>query len=305
MKRPRHQAGVLAACLELLAALALGEAALACRHDAGPRAAGANAEQRARVIAFWQKQNAATDARMRRDHGAAVDLYEAALELEPGHEDALYYLGQCRRELGRAGEARVAFERLVEVNPSSARGHLALGALLASPDPGEPLDLTMAEQHLRRAHAINGEETGPMVRLGEVLLAMGRRDEALGWFEAALRTNTKSVEAAFLAGFIAWERRSTDAGRAVRRVLEAARVEGPVKGALSEGDRKDAKRVAAPPLTSPLGRLLFGEPVRALRVAAVADALDSRRVVAQWREVRRLRAELTGRSAVASKTYRP
>ena len=148
-------------------------------------------------------------ARGHRRRGCARDcaprprLYEEALVLDPRHEDALYYLGQCRRELGRPAEARAAFERLVEVNPSSARGHLALGALLASPDPAEPMDLAAAEVHLRRAHEINGEETGPdgAPRRGaaRARAATPRRGE---WFEAALRTNPRSVEAAFLAGYL-------------------------------------------------------------------------------------------------------
>ena len=66
---------------------------------------------------------------------------------------------------GEPGPARAAFERLVTLNPESARGHLALGALLASPDPEEPMDLEAAEGHLSRAHEINGEETGPSCAL--------------------------------------------------------------------------------------------------------------------------------------------
>ncbi|HSD65203.1 MAG TPA: tetratricopeptide repeat protein, partial [Vicinamibacteria bacterium] len=186
------------------------------------------------------------------------------------------------------------------VNPASARGHLSLGALLASPDPGEPMDLAAAEAHLRRAHAINGEETGPVVRLGEVLLVLGRDGEAQDWLEAALRTNPKSLEAAFLGGFAAWDRGSPEVERLVCRVREAARVEAPVKGVLSEGDRKDAKRVAAPPLESPLGRLLFGAPIAALRGrAAAGEPIDDALVSSLWREARRLRRQHSERSRAA------
>lgn len=290
MSRPGLAALVLAA---LVATPLAG-----CRREAASEAAAD--PRREAVLAFWQKLHAATEARLRPDCASAARLYEEALAALPRHEDALYYLGQCRRELGQPREARAAFERLVEVNPTSARGHLALGALVASPDPAEPMDLAVAESHLRRAHAINGEETGPVVRLGEVLLVAGRADEAREWFAAALQTNPKSVEAAFLAGFVAWDGGSGDATRLARRVREAATIDAPVKGVLNEGDRKDAKRVAAPPLTSPLGRLLFEAPVTALRRrAAQGQPLDDALVVALWREARRLRADFAARSRAA------
>ena len=260
-----------------------------CRGPVGDEPARARDPQRQRVLDFWNRLSAATEARTRRDFAEAARLYEEALVFEPRHEDALYYLGQCRRELGQADAARVVFERLLESNPSSARGHLALGALFASPDPSEPMDLAEAEQHLRRAHEINGEETGPVVRLGEVALLAGRSAEARRWFESALRTNPKSVEAAFLAGYLGWEE-GQETAALVRRVREAAKVDAPVKGVLSEGDRRDAQRVAAPPLSSPLGRLLFGEPVERLHAATAAGQQMSEALVLQeWRHVRRLR----------------
>jgi len=284
--------------LAWLISLAVGGAALAaCRGPAREAAAGAQDSARQRVLAFWSRFHGATEARTRRDLGTAARLYEEALLLDPGHEDALYYLGQCRREMGQPEAARAAFERLVESNPMSARGHLSLGALLASPDPGEPMVLAEAERHLRRAHEINGEETGPVVRLGEIALVAGRPAEARGWFEAALRTNPKSVEAAFLAGYLAWEEGRPTAS-ILRRLREAARVEAPVKGVLNEGDRRGSRRSAAPPLSSPLGRLLFGEPVETLRVrVAAGQPLLDAGVLEQWRAVRRLRRAHERRAA--------
>ncbi len=285
--------------LLLCAATAL-EPAPACRRETAGSSPSPTERppQRQKVLAFWQTLGQATDARLRHDCAAASELYRQALQLDPGHEDALYYLGQCLRELGRPLEARAAFERLVAVNDGSARGHLALGSLLASPEAKEPLDLAAAERHLRRAHAINGEETGPVVRLGEVLLATGRASEAGAAFEAALRTNPKSVEAAFLAAFVAWDSgQPTRARRLSQRLREAAKVDSPVKGVLSEGDRRDAKRTVAPPLTSPLGRLLFGQPVQRLRErAANGQALDEVLLEDQWREVRALRRALRSRA---------
>jgi tetratricopeptide (TPR) repeat protein len=279
-----------------LAALALAGAALACSGPAGGVAADAADPARQRVVSFWDRLNRATDARMRGDLAGAARLYEEALALDPRHEDALYYLGQCRRQLAQPEAARAAFERLVEVNPASARGHLSLGALLASPDPAEPMALAEAERHLRRAHEINGEETGPVVRLGEIALVAGRSAEARRWFESALRMNPKSIEAAFLAGYLAWDE-GRPTGSFLQRLREAARVEGPTKGVLNEGDRRGTWRRAAPPLATPLGRLLFGEPVGTLRArVAAGEPLHEATVVEQWRAVRRLRQAHQGRA---------
>ena len=162
------------------------------------------------------------------------------------------------------------------------------------------MDLEAAESHLRRDHALNREETGPLVRLGEVLLVSGRAAQAGECFEAALRTNPKSVEAAFLAGYVAWDAGANDVAGLAGRVARAARVEAPVKGVLNEGDRKGGARLAAPPLASPLGRLLFGEPVSAIRArAAAGQPIDAAWLLRLWREARVRRSELHARAQAA------
>jgi cytochrome c-type biogenesis protein CcmH/NrfG len=272
----------------LLLSAAVGLAG--CSDSAKQAEPAASASERERVRAFWGRLRAATDARIQHDCGRAAGLYEQALAIDPAHEDALYYLGQCRRELAQPAAARAAFERLVEVNPMSARGEMALGALLASPDPAEPMDLDQAERHLRRAHELNSEETGPVVRLGEVLIVAGRPDQARQWLEAALTTNPKSLEAAFLLGYLAWEEQGARAaGVHVRRVRQAATTQAPIKGVLGEGDRRAEGSVAAPPLSNPLGQLLFDEPVAAVRAQVASDAgLSQASLLTAWREARRL-----------------
>ena len=227
------------------------------RQDA-PAGTGAASEQE-RLLRFWSLYREATSRRGARDFAAAAARYREALQLDPRHEDSLYYLGQSLLETGRYLEAAAAWEALIAVNPQSARGHLALGALLASPDAQAPRDLARAERHLARAHQINAEETGPMVRLGEVLIVQGRLREAESWLLSAARTNPKSVEAPFLAGYLAWK--SGDRSRAASyydKAVRAARSEAPVKGVLSEGDRKGVGRTAAPPLKDPMGKTLLG-----------------------------------------------
>ena len=286
-----------------LALLAAAMAAPACRGRVDALRTDGTTDK-ARVLAFWQTYQTATERRVARDFEAAAGAYRQALALEPRHEDSLYYLGQCERERGRTAAARQAFERLVELDPRSGRGHLALGALLASPDSAEPVDLAGAEAHFRRAHEINGEETGPMVRLAEVLMVGGRAREARSWLEAAARTNPKSIEAALLAASLAWEAGDRAAARRLAEAAQAAaRAEAPVRGVLSEGDRRPAPaqaRGAPPPLENPMGRMLFSQALAEARARISAadgsplDLVGLSRAIARERVEHARRAERRG-----------
>jgi tetratricopeptide (TPR) repeat protein len=243
-------------------------------------AAATDAERKASVLRFWQAFNEATSVRRAGEFVRAAGLYREALALDPDHEDSLYYLGQSLQETRDYEGAREAFTQLVALNHSSARGHLALGALMASPDPGTPFDPVAAEEQFRQAHAINREETGPMVRLGEVLIVRGDLAQAREWLEGAARTNPKSVEAAFLAGYLRQQQGDASGSRAYyRKAIRAAQTEAPVKGILSEGDRKAvaapaapaAAHVAAPPLPAPMGKTLFGAFTAPLRAGTIGD----------------------------------
>ncbi|MEK7284063.1 MAG: hypothetical protein AAB249_09655, partial [Acidobacteriota bacterium] len=133
-----------------------------------------------------------------------------------------------------------------------------------------------------------------MLRLGEIAIVRGDGAQARSWLESALRTNPRSVEAAFLLGYLDWQagddRRARDG---CRRAIEAGAVQAPVQGVLSEGDRK-----AAPPLESPMGKTLFSafsDPLRgrpAGRTPAPADCdVDS-----LYPPVRDLAGRLAGRA---------
>jgi len=249
------------------------------------------------TVRFWDLFRRATRLRTSGDFTAAAGDYQAALGIDPNHEDALYYLGQCRFESGDAVAARRAFERLLSINRNSARGELALAGLLASPDLG-PFDLASAEAHLRRAHAINAEETGALVRLGEIRIVRGDLAEAGALLEAACRTNPKSVEAAFLAGYLRWEAgRRDEAERFLQRARRGARPDAPAHGVLSEGDRK----VAAPPLSSTEGRTLFGDLSAPLRGAG-ATAASKGDLDSVYAPVRDRAAHLVARAVTESRT---
>ncbi len=218
------------------------------------------AVSRQAVRDFWSLYRAATAARVEGRSVDARDGYRAARELNPRHEDVLYYLGNMELELGNFADAETAWRRLVEVNPSSARAHSRLGDLYACPDTGAPWDLGRARTELARAAELNREETGPLLRLGEVALLRGDWSGALRQFDAVIVTHPKSVEAHFLKGYVAWKRgQQALAATELRQAEALANAPQPVPQAPSEGDTKQGASGAAPMVTQSTRCRLFGD----------------------------------------------
>jgi tetratricopeptide (TPR) repeat protein len=209
------------------------------RDDAALEAAHDTMAARAGIREFWTIYRGATGDRMAGRIGAARDAYRRALELNPRHEDALYYLGNMELELGRYDEAHAAWARLVQINPSSPRAHSRLGDLYACMDPGAPRDLAKAEAEFRRALELNREETGPLLRLGEVALMRGNLASAVSRLDAVLGSHSRSVEAHFLKGYVAWKQAQPESAAALfRKAVALARPAQPVQHLPGEGDTK-------------------------------------------------------------------
>ncbi len=172
--------------------------------------AAPSGENRQRVQAFWTNYRKATRERIAGDREAAAATYRQALELDPKHEDTLYYLGNVLFDLDSLTAAREMFRRLVGVNPRSARGHSRLGVLyLCSPGLG-PARLDSAQREFRTASSLNRIETGPYVRLAEAALLEGDGADATRSAETALGSNRQSPRAHFLLGYQAWEAGSAE-----------------------------------------------------------------------------------------------
>ncbi|MEX0600534.1 MAG: tetratricopeptide repeat protein, partial [Rhodothermales bacterium] len=77
-----------------------------------------------RSVRFWQLHRQAGAERIAGNYERAIRLYKAALELDPRHEDALYYLSNVYLELGRLADAERTLQRLTEAYPANARGRL-------------------------------------------------------------------------------------------------------------------------------------------------------------------------------------
>lgn len=232
-----------------------------------------------RLRRLWELYRRATAARMAGEIEEAVALYEAALELNGTHEDALYYLGNVQFELGQFLEAERAWRRLVEVNPVSSRAHVQLGVLYACRARPARFDPVAARAEFRRALEINQEETGPLLRLGELALLAGDQGSARQQLSAVVRTNPRSAEAYFLLGYIAWvDGQRREAAARLREAVRAAHPPEAVAGIPGEGDTRSAaplgRRPSPCPSLAPDAAVLGRLPEET--VVAVMDSLYRR-----------------------------
>ena len=165
-------------------------------------------EERAAVLRFWEVFRSATRLRIQGRHREAETEYARALEIRPDHFNALYYHGNLLLEFGEFDGARRDWERLVHINPASARGHTQLGVLHACFE-WEGYDLKEAEARFLRARELNQEETGPSIWLARTALIGGDETRARGYLDDVLGSNTQNAEAYFLSGFLAWREGAT------------------------------------------------------------------------------------------------
>jgi tetratricopeptide (TPR) repeat protein len=216
---------------------------------------------------FWElnKQAGRLFAAGRWSEAAAAFAEMSALD--PTHEDALYYRGNCMLELERYAEAKSSWERLRDVNPTSSRAHVQIGLLHTMPETGDLFDLDAAVAAFEAAHRINKEESRPLVLWGEAALARGDLDTSATLLESAYSMNPGATSALYLAGYVAWKR--GDISRAQELLKRAVHslagddtpapgvLEGETRSALMAESRKRAAR-----------RRLFAECLDELRDAA-------------------------------------
>ncbi|MCH8328028.1 MAG: hypothetical protein IID15_05840, partial [Candidatus Marinimicrobia bacterium] len=99
-----------------------------------------------------------------------------------------------------------------------------------------------AEREFQRALVLNSEETGPYLNLGRVALVRGNISEAQGYFEIVTITNTTSVEAHYLAGYIQWKLGHTkNALILLRKAVEYSQPRAPGEDASDEGDTRSGR----------------------------------------------------------------
>lgn len=242
---------------------------------------------------FWIEFRTASSARVAGNLVEARNGYQRALASNPTHEDALYSLGNVSLELGEYANAESAWTRLVKVNPLSARAHSRLGDYFACIDRGAERDLVRAAAEYSQAKQINGEETGPILRLGEVAVLRGDLTGAAKHFDAVVGSHARSVEAQYLSGYAAWKQgRKSQALARFQAAAVLASEEPPAPIVAGEGDTK--RKGGAPQLASttrcrPLNNLI------ALPTAADVGGTTAR-MEASYRQLETQLTKLTPRN---------
>lgn len=238
----------------------------------GPAGPDETTADRDGIRRFWELHRAATTLRVAGDFEGAVEAYRAALELDPSHEDALYFLGNAYIETGRFAAADSTLSRLVAAHPDQARGHIRRGELYLCYPEAELFDVRAAGGAFARGLELNREETGPMLRLAQAALVEGNAREAVPWLEAVIGTHATSFEAHLLLGYVAWKKGNRhSAHERYERALEilGSTYADPVIG---EGDRKHGSFILPGEQATCPGMLSLLDPLLAPTDPQSADA---------------------------------
>lgn len=222
-----------------------------------------SASDRDRLRRFWEVYRRAVEHRMAGRSADAAEEYSRALALNPGHQDALYYMGNMYFDLGNDAAAERAWRRLVEIDPTSARAHSQLGTLYFCVGDPQRLQPRRAAAEFERASAINREETGPLLHLGEIALVEGDLELARSYFDAVVGSNYASAEAHFYKGYIAWKQGAFDrSAELLAAATHHARPAERTQGVPGEGDTR-----AGPASMVPI-------PSRCQAMQALVDSLS-------------------------------
>lgn len=160
---------------------------------------------RASAELFWRRYRTATNLRQAGDYAGAAESYRDALEIDPDHENSLYYFGNVNLELKNPVVALDSWRRLLLVNPASSRAHLQIGKLRTCPLFPETFDIDSAKSAFTSATMLNREETAPYVWLSEVAMLEEDYAAADTLLQAAIATNHNAPGARLLAAFLQWE----------------------------------------------------------------------------------------------------
>ncbi len=138
-------------------------------------------------------------------YGDAVAAFQAALDLDAEHHEALYSLALAYKEMGRLEDAQAGLERAADLDPRNGKVLWQLADLAMR--QGRFAD---AETRLLRALDLDLDRARFLLKLGECYLEMGRLDDAQRRLLGARAENPELVTVSFNLGLVHEERGQTE-----------------------------------------------------------------------------------------------
>lgn len=122
----------------------------------------------------WSGIEPVIEAFNRKDYAKVISMCRSALAEEPRNVQANHFCGRALVELDRYPEAELCFRAAVEADPECAEAYADLALVLRKAGKLED-----AEQHARRAVAVQPLEPRYRLRLADILEDLSRNREAL------------------------------------------------------------------------------------------------------------------------------
>ena len=122
----------------------------------------------------------------------AASEFQAELDNNPDHAQAMTYLADVDMQLGHADAALPLLEKAVKLDSEMELAHLDLGILYAG--AGRPDD---ALREMKEAERLAPEDVNVHWRLGRLYRTMGRKDEAKAEFDKASQVTKAADQALF------------------------------------------------------------------------------------------------------------
>jgi tetratricopeptide (TPR) repeat protein len=122
----------------------------------------------------------------------AASEFQAELDNNPDHAQAMTYLADVDLQLGHADAALPLLEKAIKLDSEQELAHLDLGILYAGAGRQDE-----ALREMKEAERLAPEEVDVHWRLGRLYRTMGRKDEAKAEFDKANQVNKAADQALF------------------------------------------------------------------------------------------------------------
>ena len=127
---------------------------------------------------------------------SASVILENILKVQPYNTDALYMLGQLKKETGDTLEAMAFFQKTVEVDADHHDAYIQLGKL------SDKRNLSMALKYLDNALRIDSTSLVAWMSKASYYHQRGNLDKAVELYEQAIAFNTNASEAYYNLGLV-------------------------------------------------------------------------------------------------------